>query len=610
MTENSNQQPDMTRFTRRSFLRTQLMAGGGALLGLGLPSLSRTNGSTLPSANGETRYLDALTRIGPRRHKHPAERWSLDHLKEEQTHVAISGGLVQYTQSLYYDTLSANLELSQMLEGDPARRAVWNVIPWLTGEFPDPDRLVELLGDHDVGAVSLHPATNAWDWQLDANQPLIDRLEAERILTITSRPELGGWREVDQFLTRWPHLPVLLSDAAWSEQRYLLPLLKRHTNLHITLERFQINQGFEYLVEEGLARQILFGTNAPQMSSGAQRAWLDYSGLAEEERAAIAGGNLIRLTGWQSPPGSASPSPNEDALMRQARRGLPIEERVLDLHMHMLEEGLSSTGEHYRMQGGDPNGVFALMERLGVNGGGIMSWNGVVSGDMEGGLRTVRRALDVAPPGYWGLATLDPTHLEEHSLGDLAREVYQDHRLIGMKPYPLYGVAYDDPAYAPWWELGDGLQLYGLLHQTRSDGSEVRTLAERYPNVRWIIAHAGSSFEAADVAIEAINAHANVFAEITYTSVPGGMIEYLCEHAGADRILYGSDLPMRDPRPQLGWVLYSRLTMAEKRAVLAENAARVIEPCLHRLPDRCRPSWLNRTLWLPKPTAPPRLPVS
>lgn len=602
----------MTRLTRRSFLRTQLLAGSGALLGLGLPPLSllHASGSTPPFANGGTRYLDALTRIGPRRNKHSAERWSLEHLKQEQQQVAVAGGLVQYTQSLYYDTLSANLELSRMLEGDPARRAVWNVIPWLTGEFPDPDRLFDLLREHGVAAVSLHPATNAWDWQLDANQPLVDRLEAEQVLTITSRPELGSWRDVDRFLTRWPRLPLLLTGAAWSEQRYLLPLLHRHRNLHVTLERFQINQGIEYLVGEGFARQILFGTAAPQMSSGAQRAWLDYSGIPEEDRTAIAGGNLIRLTGWPTPPNSASPSPNEDDLMRQARHGRPINERILDLHMHMLEEGLSSTGEHYRMEGGDPEGVFSLMERLGVNGGGIMSWNGVVSGDMEGGFRTVRQALDAAPSGYWGLATLEPTHLEDRSLGDLALEVYRDRRLIGMKPYPFYGIAYDDPAYAPWWELGDKLQLYGLLHQTRSDGSEVRTLAERYPNVRWIIAHAGSGFAAADVAIEAMQAHKNVYAEITYTSVPGGMIEYLCEHAGADRILYGSDLPMRDPRPQLGWVLYSRLSMAEKRAVLAENAARVIEPCLHRLPDRCRPSWLNRTRWRPEPAAPPVLPVS
>lgn len=582
------------------------------MLGFGLPAFARSLFPDIerPVPLNETRYLDALARIGPRRFKHPAERWSLDHLTDEHTHVGISGGLVQSTQSLFYDTMSANLELSRMLATDPARRAVWNVIPWITGEFPDPDRLFELLREHHVAAVTLHPATNAWDWQLDANQPLLDRLEREQILTITSRPELGGWREVDRLLTRWPHLPVLLTGAAWSEQRYLLPLLKRHSNLHVTLERFQINRGFEYLVGEGLTRQLLFGTHAPQMSSGAQRAWLDYSGITEEDRTAIASGNLIRLTHWQSPPDPATPPTNDDDLIRQARQGLPINERILDLHMHMLEEGLSSTGEHYRMDGGDPDSVFALMERLGVNGGGIMSWNGVVSGDMEGGLRTVRRALDTAPPGYWGLATLDPTHLEGHSMDELARNVYRDPRLIGMKPYPFYGVAYDDPAYAPWWELGNELRLYGLLHQTRSDGHEVRTLAKRYPNVRWIIAHAGSSFSAADVAIEAMQTHDNIFAEITYTSVPGGMIEYLCEHAGADRILYGSDLPMRDPRPQLGWVLYSRLPVAEKRAILAENAARVIDPCLHRLPDHCKPSWLNRMRWHPHPTAPPVLPVS
>jgi predicted TIM-barrel fold metal-dependent hydrolase len=31
-------------------------------------------------------------------------------------------------------------------------------------------------------------------------------------------------------------------------------------------------------------------------------------------------------------------------------------------------------------------------------------------------------------------------------------------------------------------------------------------------------------------------------------------VEFLVEATGADHILFGTDAPMRDPRPQLGWV--------------------------------------------------------
>ena len=50
----------------------------------------------------------------------------------------------------------------------------------------------------------------------------------------------------------------------------------------------------------------------------------------------------------------------------------------------------------------------------------------------------------------------------------------------------------------------------------------------------------------------------NVVLELTYTTLTRGMVEYLVREVGADKVLYGSDLPMRDPSPQLGWVTYAQ----------------------------------------------------
>ena len=70
--------------------------------------------------------------------------------------------------------------------------------------------------------------------------------------------------------------------------------------------------------------------------------------------------------------------------------------------------------------------------------------------------------------------------------------------------------------------------------------------------------------------------HMNVWAQINYTAVSNGTIEYLVDQVGADRVLFGTDAPMRDPRPQLGWVVYTRLTLAEKKKILGENFARIL----------------------------------
>jgi len=49
----------------------------------------------------------------------------------------------------------------------------------------------------------------------------------------------------------------------------------------------------------------------------------------------------------------------------------------------------------------------------------------------------------------------------------------------------------------------------------------------------------------------------------------------LVEQAGADRILFGSDLTWIDPRTQLGMILDANISIEAKSQILGQNAARV-----------------------------------
>lgn len=534
-------------------------------------------------------FFDAFTRVGPRRHKHPAEAWRLDELLEEMGHCSISGALVGSTLGASYEPMHSNLELSEQLNEHPHLFPVWNVMPHQTGEFPEPPRLSDLMLHHGVRAVTLFPKTNAWDWEADHSQELLAWLMEEKILTLIDNPEFMDYREVDRFLTRYPGLPLLLTQTVWSQQRFLLPLLQKHRHLHVTFDRLQINYGIEHLASIGCEDQMLFGSFAPAMSMGAHRAFIDYADVPEKIRAKVASGNLIQLLKGQSPP-ELRTNPDEDDLMQAARSGRPLPVPVIDMHMHILHEGMNGAGGSYRMEKGGPKGTFDLLARLGYCGGGFMSWNGVVSGDSLGGNKCTARALDAAPKGYWGLANFDPVHYSQGELERLIPQVYEDKRFIGMKPYHIHGVEYHHSSYDIWWRYGNAHKFYALIHRTRDDFLEVETLARKYPDVRWVVAHCGGSFAWADMAIETMRKFSNVYAEITLTPVWLGIVEYLVRLAGAERVLYGSDLPMRDPRQQLGWVVFSRLSPEEKCKVLGENALQVIAPCRSRLPDHSWPS--------------------
>lgn len=535
-------------------------------------------------------YFDAFTLIGPRRYKHPAERWRLSELLEEMDHCTIAGAMVASTLSIYYDPMKGNLDLSDQLRPYSNLFAVWNVMPHQTGECPMPEDLEVKMKEHNVRAVCLHPLANGWDWKAESSSLLLKWIGKQKLLTIVTAPELGGWTQVDEFLTQYPEIPVLLTDASWIEQRYLLPLLGTHKNLHISCDHFQINQGVEFLCKSGYEEQLIFASNAPTMSMGAHRTYIDYAEVNPAAKTKIRGGNLIRLLRGLQPPFKNKSNPDEDVLMMAIREGRPIPTSIIDMHMHILDEGLNGAGgAGYRMEYGGPKGVFPVLKRLGYNGGSLMSWRGPVSCDSVGGNICLTNALDVAPPGFWGAATLNTTHFSQSQFEQMVKDVYRDNRIIGMKPYHFYGVEYSHPSYNAWWEYGNERKYYALLHSERPDLMEIDNLAGRYPNVRWMSAHACGSFKMADMVIEVMKRHSNVYAEITLTPVPGGIIEYLVNAVGDDRVVYGSDLPMRDPRQQLGWLVFSRLPLASKKKILATNALKVIGPCIKQLPEYNQP---------------------
>lgn len=580
--------PDMNKvsnFSRRDFLKTSVLGV------IGTQELLRHSDS---KPEKETLYFfDCYTKIGPDKVIHPANRWRLDELTREMDYCSVSAALVAYTLSSTYDLHHSNLELTRMLAPHPNLYAIWNVMPHASGEFPEPGKLTELVKQHNVRAFSIQPLSNSWDWRSHASKELFEWISAHKMLISTQASEMGRWSDVEDFLQMYPEVPLLLNRISYGEQRFIIPLLDKYKNLHICFDTFQINEGIEYFVGKGLENQILFGSSAPAMSLGAHRTFIDLARVDQNVKRKIAGENLKRLLRLEVLPPKKE-NKQEDYLMKSVRTGSPPPTPILDMHMHILDTGLFGVGRHYRMQNGDPKGVFNAVGKIGYQGGGMMSWNGIQSYVSEAGNQTTKNALDLSPGGYWGLGTFDPSHYSQTEIEQQIKEVYSDRRFIGMKPYHFFGVEYHDKRYDTWWEYGNKNQFYALIHHSASDLREVDALAGKYPAVRWVVAHTGSNYRTADMAIEMMKKYPNVFAEITYTSVTGGIIERMVSEVGDSRVVYGSDLPMRDPRQQLGWVVFSNLPVSAKEKILGYNAARIIKPCLSRLPEASVPPFLKK----------------
>lgn len=522
-------------------------------------------------------YFDAYTHYGPEQQTHGAQPWRLDELVAELSHCSISGALVAWSQSVLYDPMLGNGRLMDALKGHDHLFPIWNVMPHWTGEFAEPAALIEMLRAQDVRAVQVHPQTNGWAVRSQAGEPLLSALAGAGVLTIAGFNSEIDVEDLEFLLKRYPELPLLVRGATWSQARMIVPLLLAHRALHITLDHFQVHYGPEWLVGLGCGDQVVFGSNATSMSAGAHRCVIDYADISDEARGKIASGNLIRLLGGLAPRREVV-NGDEDELMRAARHGEPLPTRVLDIHAHVLDEGLNGGGGAYAMHRGGPKGVMALAERMGVDGIGLMSWDGTVSAAAENGNRCTAAALDVAPESWWGLGTFDVAHESAETMRGQMEALFEDRRFLGLKPYPMYGVRYDDPRYDVWWEFGNERGLYTLWHPTLWwEKDEFENTCGKYPNLTFVAAHAGGSYGFADKAIDLAQRFENVCMEVTLTPSCLGIVDYLVAGAGVDRVMYGSDMPMRDPRQQFGWVVFSRLSLEAKRQVLGRNAQRIVD---------------------------------
>ncbi|MFW6060261.1 MAG: hypothetical protein ACODAQ_08765, partial [Phycisphaeraceae bacterium] len=398
------------------------------------------------------RYFDAYTCIGQRQKVHPAAPYTLEHLLAEMDHCSIDGALVTSTACLRYDPMRENRRLVEQIAGHAGLFALWHVFPHWTGECPEPAALFKAMQQQGAArAVLLAPATASWDPLSRTSRPLMEALAGEAVPAVVDVAKEMPLEQVEQLAERYPKLPIVLRNVHWGKQRHVLPLMLHFENLHLTFDALQINFGLEWLVEQGCGERLLYCSNATDMAMGAHRFYVDYADVDAQMRAAIAGGNLTRLLQGQAP-AQQRENADEDPIMAEARRGEPLSVPVIDAHAHILDEGLDGAGGAYTMFRGGPKHTHDLARRMGVDAIGVMSWNGIMVPEPEDGNRCVRAALDAYPDFFWGLGTFDPVHDDAATFRRKAEALFEDPRFLGLKPYPLFGLHYDHPNYAPWWE--------------------------------------------------------------------------------------------------------------------------------------------------------------
>lgn len=246
-------------------------------------------------------------------------------------------------------------------------------------------------------------------------------------------------------------------------------------------------------------------------------------------------------------------------LIEYGRQGKRLDIPVFDIHAHI--NPIIGTDVPTLEQS------VAQMEQLGIALVAISSTM-ALGGDIVLGNDTVWEATRRFPGQVIGYCHVSANY-PDHILPELER-CFARGGFYGIKLYQV-GIDYDNALYDPAWAFATEHKLPVLAHTWGGDLTGFDRMAARYPTVPAFAAHAGSGFGYKPY-VEAAKRVPNLYLDLTYSREHTNMIEHFVAELGADRIVWGSDAPLFSMSQQVSKVLFARITDADKRKILYENA--------------------------------------
>ncbi|MPZ19047.1 MAG: amidohydrolase family protein [Luteitalea sp.] len=195
--------------------------------------------------------------------------------------------------------------------------------------------------------------------------------------------------------------------------------------------------------------------------------------------------------------------------------------------------------------------------------------------DMHEGNRLLFEEMRRFPDRILGYASLHSTRFGREALDELER-CRHDYGMRGLKIYSTPEMSIAEPAMIPILEKCVELQFPVLAHTTPP---ECDYLLGHVPECRLIMAHAGAQpFAKGDWnrAIQAAQRFEHLYLDTASSTIDTGFLETCVAALGADRILFGTDMPLLDPWPQLEKIRGARVSSSQLEAILGGNILRVM----------------------------------
>lgn len=191
-------------------------------------------------------------------------------------------------------------------------------------------------------------------------------------------------------------------------------------------------------------------------------------------------------------------------------------------------------------------------------------------------LKTMRRY----PDRILGFCYVNPMYTRE-ALEEIQRCVGE----LGFSGIKLWVACQcDQPCVFPIIEKAIELRLPILQHTWYKRGASenepgestcdhLAALAKRYPQAKIIAGHVGGDWERG---IKVVKPYPNITADICGSDNYFGFVEMAVRELGADRVVFGTDMPGRSMASQIGKVLGADISESDKEKILGLNMERLL----------------------------------
>ncbi len=255
-----------------------------------------------------------------------------------------------------------------------------------------------------------------------------------------------------------------------------------------------------------------------------------------------------------------------DPLQEAVFAGQPLPDcPIVDAHAHF---GLATP---FPLYDASEEGLLASMDRLGVaalygSPFQVLCQQYAASAN-DYTLELVRRH----PGRIFGYMMLNPA--ERISIVPQLERCYAA-GLRAIKIHTYNSLPYSHPNYELVFAFAAERDLPILAHTAGPELQQLSSALLRYPQVNFILAHAGC--QQPEDYVECANHYHNAYLETCVSQCPRGLIEFFVNRGLADKLLWGTDMPLITAEHQLGRVVFADIALADKYKILYQNARRIL----------------------------------